>query len=347
MQKTQQELDQSTPFNARYRKPAPGATNAQAAATRVYNTGGVLKRNDPFVGPVDRFGNSFQPTQWASVGQTQVEPQNRELQPPLRPDLSPERLKTAGVAELIADFRAKVLERGGAAGIHSLGRIFRLMDADDNRRLSPDELQMGLEHYGLYMERPQIDALMGALDKDKSGNLRVDEFLLAIRGTINQRRQQMIQVAFKVLDKTGDGTITMEDIAQTYSSDHDADVLAGRLPSNVALENFLGQFDTIKSDGIVTVKEFIEYYRSISSSIDNDDYFELMIRNAWHIPGGEGWCANTSNVRLLVVSHSGAQKVVMIKDDLGLDVHDREAVMAALAAQGETDVYKFTLSGAL
>ena len=28
----------------------------------------------------------------------------------------------------------------------------------------------------------------------------------------------------------------------------------------------------------------------VSASIDDDDYFELMIRNAWHIPGGQGQC---------------------------------------------------------
>ena len=39
----------------------------------------------------------------------------------------------------------------------------------------------------------------------------------------------------------------------------------------------------------------------MSASIDLDDYFELMIRNAWHIPGGEGWCANTANKRVLVI----------------------------------------------
>ena len=33
----------------------------------------------------------------------------------------------------------------------------------------------------------------------------------------------------------------------------------------------------------------MNYYNNVSASIDNDDYFELMIRNAWHISGGEGW----------------------------------------------------------
>merc|ERR1740138_1156872 len=173
--------------------------------------------------------------------------------------------------------------------------------------------------------------------------MTVDEFLMAMQGTINQRRQQLIQMAYKVLDKNGNGMVTIDDTAACYSSGHDPDVLAGRLHQDAALENFLAQYDTIDRDGIVTMKEFTEYYRNISASIDNDDYFELMIRNAWHIPGGEGWCANTANVRLLVVSEDGAQRVVMIENDLGLDLHDNAAVMKQLKKQGLTDIQKFSL----
>lgn len=36
-------------------------------------------------------------------------------------------------------------------------------------------------------------------------------------------------------------------------------------------------------DHIVTLEEFEEYYNNISSSIDNDQYFELMINNAWKL----------------------------------------------------------------
>jgi hypothetical protein len=35
----------------------------------------------------------------------------------------------------------------------------------------------------------------------------------------------------------------------------------------------------------VTLQEFIEYYNNISVSIDNDDYFELMIKSAWNLDG--------------------------------------------------------------
>ena len=30
-------------------------------------------------------------------------------------------------------------------------------------------------------------------------------------------------------------------------------------------------------------EEFIEYYNNVSCSIDNDQYFELMMTNAWNL----------------------------------------------------------------
>ena len=39
------------------------------------------------------------------------------------------------------------------------------------------------------------------------------------------------------------------------------------------------------SDGKVSLEEFTEYYRNISSSIDNDDYFTLMMNNSWNLRG--------------------------------------------------------------
>merc|ERR1712048_1464357 len=163
------------------------------------------------------------------------------------------------------------------------------------------------------------------------------DFLVAIRGNINKRRQGMIDMAYKILDKTGDGKITAEDIQVAFNVDHHPDVLAGRLSPEDALGHFFNQFDNIDEDGTITRKEFTEYYKNVSASIDNDDYFELMIRNAWHLPGGEGWCENTSNARVLVVTQDNSQKVVMIRNDLGLDLHDRKAVLAALKAQGENN----------
>lgn len=36
-------------------------------------------------------------------------------------------------------------------------------------------------------------------------------------------------------------------------------------------------------DHVVTREEFLEYYANVSSSIDRDDYFKVMMTNAWNL----------------------------------------------------------------
>ena len=75
---------------------------------------------------------------------------------------------------------------------------------------------------------------------------------------------------------------------QAYDAGYHPDVQSGRKSHEEVLKEFMGVWETHRKDGIVTIEEFEDYYKDISASIDRDDYFELMIRNAWHIAGGEG-----------------------------------------------------------
>jgi Ca2+-binding EF-hand superfamily protein len=189
---------------------------------------------------------------------------------------------------IIEKFRAVVLNRGGSSGIHSLGRIFRIMDEDCNRRISLEELSYGLQDFGLRMSMKDLQLLLAAIDRDNTGALSFDEFLVSLRGVVNPRRQSLINMAFDVLDSTGDGRIQVGDLAARFDAQGHPDVISGRMPHNQALSHFLSQFDSVDRDGTVTREEFLEYYRNVSASVDEDDFFELMIRNAWHITGGTG-----------------------------------------------------------
>ena len=118
-------------------------------------------------------------------------------------------------------------------------------------------------------------------------------------------------------------------------------------PSLKVYEEFLATFDVGgEIDGKVTAQEFINYYENVSASVDGDDYFELMIRNAWHISGGEGWSANTANRRVLVTNADGSQSVEEIRNDLGLKADDKAGMMARLKAQGVKAANISTFDGA-
>jgi calcyphosin len=87
-------------------------------------------------------------------------------------------------------------------------------------------------------------------------------------------------MAYAVLDKDGSGQVTLKDIEMAYDTSFHPDCQSGRKTSQEVLKEFMGVWETHKKDGIVTIEEFEDYYKDMSATIDSDDYFELMIRNA-------------------------------------------------------------------
>lgn len=172
---------------------------------------------------------------------------------------------------------------------------------------------------------------------------------------MNERRRGLVQMAFKVLDSDGSGEIDINDIKGVYNAKFHPDVIAEKKTEEEVLADFLQSFErpvnpnskvkdpkgkktTSAGDGIVTLEEFLEYYANISASIDDDNYFELMMRNAWHISGGEGVCANTTNRRILVTDANGNQTVQEVKDDIRIRKDDTKAIIENLKKQGIENV---------
>lgn len=96
------------------------------------------------------------------------------------------------------------------------------------------------------------------------------------------------------MDKDGSGFIDINDIKGVYNAKKHPDVLAGKKTEEQILLEFLETFETHHSlrnnnapDHVVTKEEFEEYYNNISASVDNDQYFELMMNNAWKINEGD------------------------------------------------------------
>ena len=119
---------------------------------------------------------------------------------------------------------------------------------------------------------------------------------------MNTRRKALVQMAFDVIDRDGSGTLDITDIMDVYDVTKHPDFLTRKKTKEKILSEFLDHLTAgrTKTNGIVTRQGFEDYYANISASVDSDDYFELMMRNAWHLSGGEGQVANSANRRVLV-----------------------------------------------
>jgi Ca2+-binding EF-hand superfamily protein len=205
------------------------------------------------------------------------------------------------------------LKTHGASGIAGLARKFRIMDDDNSRHLDMSEFSKAMVELKQTWSKDQIQAVYTWFDKDGCG-VSFDEFLAGVRGKLNARREQLVLQAFAVVDADGNGVLELSDIVSKYNADKHPDVIAGKRTKSEIFAEFLDVFDVGGSkDGMVHPYEFVNYYANVSASIDDDDYFELMIRNAWHMSGGEGWCANTSCRRVLVTHADGSQTVQEVR----------------------------------
>ncbi|RYH31804.1 hypothetical protein EON65_01950 [archaeon] len=261
------------------------------------------------------------------------------------------------------------LKKSGASGIAGLSRKFRIMDDSGDGKLDLNEFVKGMKeckiadltdkaikHLFRYFGKQILDVNIHTvlpsatntflcLDRDDSGFINYDEFLVGIRGVLNTRRKDMVAQAFRVLDSDGSGIVDINDITGRYNASVHPDVIMGKRTEKEVLREFLEAFETGKErDGMITPKEFENYYANVSASIDDDDYFELMIRNAWHISGGEGWCANTTNRRLLVTHSDGRETVEEIKNDIGIHAKDTDKMISRLQSQG-VNVATINLNG--
>lgn len=259
---------------------------------------------------------------------------------------APQPLEMKDNIEVMLNQLRESAKQRGAFGISGLARKFRIVDDNGNGQLELDEFTKAIHEHSIEWSPEEIKLVFDAFDKEGDGAVSYDEFLVTIRGPMNKRREQMVLMAFDVMDKDKSGILDYDDVAGVYNAKLHPDVINGKKTEKEILDAFLEGFEggSSEHDGKVTPSEWIDHYSNISASIDDDDYFELMIRNAWHISGGEGWCENSSNMRVLVTHSDGSQTVEEVKNDIGIKSDDKAQITARLQAQG-VDVKGFETSG--
>ena len=172
-----------------------------------------------------------------------------------------------------------------------IGRSFRIMDVNGDRTLSMSEFSLACKDFKINMTVDDIKFLFNQFDRNKDGRLDYNEFLRGVRGEMSDGRKELVRQAFNILDKNQNGQIEVADIAGTYSAEKHPAVVEGRKTEDQVLAEFLETFETHhnmaggQNNSIVSPAEFEEYYNNVSASIDDDQYFAVMMDGSWNLSG--------------------------------------------------------------
>lgn len=105
--------------------------------------------------------------------------------------------------------------------------MFKAIDNDKSKTLDAGELETGLRDFGINLNTEQVEVLVKYFDKDGSKNINFNEFLLAIRGTLNDARIAWIKKAYMKLDVNKDGLVKLDDIAKIYDVSKHPEIVNG------------------------------------------------------------------------------------------------------------------------
>ena len=202
----------------------------------------------------------------------------------------------------VEKFRNTIKKRG-VRGVMAMRRAFMIADENDSKTISLPEFVKFCHNYRIPIVGKDINLLFEEFDKDKSGEINYEEFVYSFVGEMNERRKRLIKILFDSFDKNKTGFVDLDEIRNSYSPVNHPDVLSGKKTEDEALAEFLDNlqyhFSLLKSqkeegDGNkIGFDEFLEFFNNLSVGIEDDDYFENMIKSGFNLeerrPKKKGW----------------------------------------------------------
>ena len=102
------------------------------------------------------------------------------------------------------------------------------MDDDNSKSISLPEFTKACRDFKVGVSDDNASILFDQFDTNRDGTLNIDEFLMAIRGELNDFRRALVEKAFRKIDKDSSGVIDIDDIKDIYNASKHPDVIQGR-----------------------------------------------------------------------------------------------------------------------
>lgn len=94
-----------------------------------------------------------------------------------------------------------------------LKELFKSIDADSSGTITVEEMKKALNTWGHKINEVELQNLMAIADVDGDGLIDYNEFVASTMHLSKLEKEELLQKAFKQLDKDGSGTISVDELA--------------------------------------------------------------------------------------------------------------------------------------
>jgi hypothetical protein len=183
-------------------------------------------------------------------------------------------------------FRDKMRARG-VRGMVGLQRIFNMMDDDNSGSLSVREFAKACKDFKVGISEENVPTLFTRFDANGDGTMSYDEFLSVVRGKLSPTRSRAIKDAYSSLAEKCGGKFTCDYVKKVYNARRHLDVIHGRRSEDNVLVEFIETFEAHHKlgdeDAYISIEEWEDYFHSLSSCDDNDQYFTNNLTNVFAV----------------------------------------------------------------
>jgi len=171
----------------------------------------------------------------------------------------------------------------GSYNVAEVRKLFVGEDWTGDGTLNRDEFEHALSRAGLFLTSPEVSTIMRAWDSLGDGRIHYDGWISSLRGSMNARRRNAVELGFETIKKRR-GSTTMSSVMSEFRVKEFPRVKAGLVTEEECLLQFSeGIAEASQGQAEVTIDHFYDYYSDLSGGIPSDDWFIYMMEHTWGV----------------------------------------------------------------
>jgi Ca2+-binding EF-hand superfamily protein len=180
---------------------------------------------------------------------------------------------------------AAVREAIRRRGVDAFWNLREFLRAIESRLVTPGkvdrlDLRAALVEWGVGLPLRYLDTILDIVDPGHLGFIDIRDLMDVLRGPIVSRRQIVLKRVFDQLDERQEGFVAVADFRRRFRGEDHPLVSMGGFSESQALEHILRSMESNRRPATrVSLVMFVDYYGDLSGAIDDDDYFEAIVRS--------------------------------------------------------------------